>query len=314
MTRIAIAVLACGVATAHADTPLDEPSQIEVDRSETPVGRTEFGFDGGAPVEGWGATFGAGWLERPITFRAPDDTTTQPVRRRETLSIGGALALGTAVVVDGRFAIGHQIGDRLSALGDGAALERYVLGDLRIGARARVAGSDDAVFLRADLTLPSGNEQQFSGEPSWSVAWRLIGRATLPQGIVVAANAGIRFRGREVLVGDRLVGNEFIGAAGVAVPIPPIRPLWCVADQVKLTAELTGVLGDDVGTGRGPSPVEARAGLVTRPLPSVTIGVRVGAGLADQIGAPQFRATIEVTYQGAWKLIPPAEPDDPSEP
>jgi len=308
------AAVACALAvsaTATADTPLDDASAIEVDRAASPAGRIELGFDGGAPVEGWGVTATGGWLERPIRLTLADGTEILPVRRRETVGLGGALALGDAIVVDARLAAARQIGDRLRGTGDDARLDRYVLGDLGIGARIRVhARGAIAVFVRGELSLPTGNQHELAGEAGTTVAWRLIGRFALARGIVAAASAGLRLRGTEVVVGDRLIGNEALGNAGIAIPIPPIHPLWCVADQVRLTGEVAAVLGDNVGNlGRGPSPVEARLGVVTRPLPAWTIGVRVGAGLTDEIGSPRWRATIELGYRGDWKLIPPRDQD-----
>jgi len=50
-------------------------------------------------------------------------------------------------------------------------------------------------MLRADLTLPSGNSDQFAGDAQWTAAWSSIGRATLPHDIVVAANTGIHLHG-----------------------------------------------------------------------------------------------------------------------
>ena len=299
-------LLAATPAIARADTPRDAPSELEIDRNEAPGGRTELGFDGGAPVDGWGATISGGWLERPVTFGTANGDSF-PVRRRQTATLGAAIALGTSVVIDARFGLSHQVGDRLRVLDDPRPLDRFVPGDLRIGGRVRVAGTAArAVFIRADLTLPTGDELDFAGEPSSSIAWRLIGRATLPAGIVAAVTVGLRLRGEEVFVGDRLIGNEFLGGFGIAVPIPPIRPLWCVADQVKLTAEVVGAIGDNVGSGRGPSPIEARLGLVTQPLPSFTLGVRAGVGLSNELGAPDFRAMVEVTYRGSFQLIPRA--------
>lgn len=289
-----LAMLALGAATSHADTPRETPAAIEIDRSEAPPGRSELGFDGGAPLEAWAATIAAGWLEQPITL---DDT--EPVRRRQTISAGGAIVVGTSMVFDARLGFSHQIGDRLRAFDDSTKLARYALGDLRLGGRVRVTGdAGRAVFVRADLTLPTGNDEHFAGEAGWSVAWRLIGRVTFGPDITLAATAGIRLRGIEVLIGDRVVGSELLGAAGIVVPLPPIHPLWCVPEQVKLTGEVTAILGDDVGGERGPSPVEARIGVVTQPLPWLQIGVRAGTGLADQLGAPRLRAVLELTYVG----------------
>lgn len=312
----ALAVLA---GPAMADTPLATPAAIEIDREAPPPGRAELGFDGGAPVEGWAAAVGVGYLAVPIKLRSADGESS-PVRRRETLSIGAALGLGETVVLDARMPFAHQVGDRLSALGDGRALDRFVPGDLRIGGRIRVVKTEHAdALVRADLVFPTGDDGDLAGEPSWALAWNLIGRFRLPAGIVVAATGGIRLRGEEVMLADKLVGDELHGGIGIAVPVPPIHPLWCVREQVKLTAEVVGIIGDQVGDASGPSPAEARLGIVTWPLETVSIGVRVGAGLGDEIGAPLWRGLIELTYHGSQRLIPPttpsdADPDEPLEP
>ncbi|MBA2542538.1 MAG: hypothetical protein H0V17_23045 [Deltaproteobacteria bacterium] len=298
-----VAALVAAPSFAGADTPRDAPTEIEVDRADAPAGRTELGFDGGAPVDGWGVTLSGGWLEGPVVFGLPDGTTSEPVRRRETAMFGGALALGESVVVDGRWSFAHQIGDRLRGTGDERALDERVPGDLRFGVRLRVmARTGGGVFVRGDLALPTGDHGDFAGDAGASLAWRLIGRANLPHRIVFAASAGLRLRGQEILVADRLVGNEALVAAGIAIPLPPLRPLWCV-DQVKLTVDASAAIGDKVGAGRGPSPAEVRFGVVTQPRPAWTFGVRVGTGITDEIGSPALRATIEVTYRGDWKLL-----------
>ncbi|MGE0545463.1 MAG: hypothetical protein AB7O24_09980 [Kofleriaceae bacterium] len=309
--RAALAALPAIVATvASADTPRNTPAAIEIDRDSGPAGRGELGFDSGAPVVGWAVSIAASWFERAITLRGPGGSS-DPVRRRQTVALAGALALGPSVVVDARFPLSHQVGDRLAITGDARPLDRWVPGDLHVGARIRLFQLPHAsAFVRGELSFPTGDDRNFAGEPSWTGTWNLIGRLQLPYGIVAAATAGIRLRGAEVLIADRVVGNELLGAAGFAIPVPPIRPLWCVADQVKVTGEVVGVLGDDVGERRGPSPIEARAGIVTLPWPSLAVAVRVGAGLRDQIGAPAWRAMVELTYRGSWQLMA-ASPHEP---
>ncbi len=298
---------------AAADTPRETPAAIDVDREAPPPGRAELGFDGGAPVEGWAAVVGFGYLSAPLTLRSVDGEST-PIRRRETLSLGAALGLGETVVLDARMAIAHQVGDRLISLGDDHPLDRWVPGDLRIGGRIRVVKTTYAdALIRADLVLPTGDDGDLAGEPSWALAWNLIGRFRLPAGIVVAATGGIRLRGAEVMIADKVIGDELHGGIGIAIPIPPIHPLWCVREQVKLTGEIVGIVGDEFGGASGPSPAEARVGLVTWPLETLSIGVRVGAGLGDQIGAPAWRATFELTYHGAERLIPPSTSEEAAE-
>lgn len=281
--------------------PRDTPTAIEVDRDAAPAGRVGFGFDGGEPVDAWGASISAGWIERPIHLGAgtfgggsPD---TQPVRRRETLSLGGALALGDSVVIDLAIRASHQVGDRLRAAGNPEGLGRYVLHDVRFGGRIRVAGNRErAALLRAELTLPSGAADQFAGDARWTAAWSLIGRATLPHDLVIAATAGVRLHGAEVVVGDRLIGDALFAAAGVAVPLPSAGPLRGLAGPVTLTGELLGSLGDHVGKLSGPDPLEARLGVLVQPLAELAVGVHAGFGLDDQIGAPRFRALVELAW------------------
>ncbi|MGE5183781.1 MAG: hypothetical protein ACM31C_17040, partial [Acidobacteriota bacterium] len=279
-------------------TVVMRPEAIEADRDVPPPGRVEFGFDGGAPVGTWALGAQLGYLDRPLVLRDAD-LTVYPVRHRETLALGGALAIGPDVVVDARVPLAHQVGERLQHLGDDSPLDRWVIGDITVGARLRVAGDDArAVFLRGQLYLPTGDDFQFAGDARWSGSWLLIGRTTLAPGVVAAATGGIRIRAAEVQVGDRLVGDELAYGAGLAVALPPVAHLWCVPDQLRATGELVGVVGDRVGGQRGPSPVEARVGVVGQPRPDLSIGVRAGVGLDDQVGSPRFRAMLEVAWHG----------------
>ena len=115
-----------------------------------------------------------------------------------------------------------------------------------------------------------------------------------------------------MIVADKLVGDEVFGGAGALVPI---------TSTLALTGELAASLGDSIARKAGPSPVEVRGGLVTRIVPDLVVGVRAGGGLDDQIGAPAWRVTFEVAYQGSWRLIPRTarqdhdpDADEPDEP
>lgn len=298
--RPALALLLAAGA-ARADTPSTRATAIELDREDAPAGRAELGFDGGAPLAGWGASVGLGLLARPLTLATP--ATIVPVRTRETLVLGGALALGGSVVVDARLPLLRQTGDAPVGV-------RHALGDLRLAARVRIAGTDArALFLRGALTVPTGDDGDYAGELHWGVAWNLIGRATLPGDVVIAASAGIHIRGAEVMLGDRLVGDEVTGALGVLVPVPPVLGLWCERAQVMLAGEVVGALGDHINGVRGPSPVEARGGVVIQVLPALTVGMRAGRGLDDQIGAPAWRAMLELAWRGDWNPLAPGPPD-----
>lgn len=298
-TRAALLLLAV-TGAASAETPRGTPERIEVDRDGTPAGRVGFGFDGGEPIDAWGVSATLAWIDRPIAVGEGglgDGTpASEPVRRRETLALGAAIAIGDSIVLDGTLRASHQVGDRLRAAGDAARLRRAVFQDVRLGLRLHVAGDRErAALLRADLTLPAGDDAQFAGDARWTAAWRLIGRLTIAR-VVVAANVGIRLHGAEVAVGDTLVGDELFGAAGVRVP---------VADALALTGELAGGLGDHVGKRSAPSPLEARAGAILQLSPALAAGAHVGLGLVDELGAPRARAMLEL----AWTpVVPHAAP------
>ena len=300
------ALILCAMAgLAHADTPVARPEAIEVDRDTTPPGQGELGFDGGAPIGISAGTSAGNWavgvtlteLDHPIRFHTLD-IKTFPVAHRETTTLGGALALGEDVIVDAKLPLSHQVGQRLAYLGDDRPLDAWVPGDLHLGARFHaVTRGAFAVFVRAELTLPTGDDYDFAGEASWTAAVMGIARATLAHDVMIAVTGGMRLRAREVVVADQIVGDELFWGAGVTVGIPPFCSLWCRADQLKASAEIVGVVGDNVNHKRGPSPIEGRIGLIGRIRPPYAIAVRAGTHLDDDVGAPEFRATIDLVYQ-----------------
>ena len=314
MTRGLAALVAVAVAglagAARADTPVMRPEAIELDREAPPPGRAEFGFDGGGPVGAWAAEVDLGYLDEPLALRA-GPLVRYPVRHRETVALGGAVTVLDSLVLDARLPLAHQVGDSLIALGDQTRAARWVLGDLALGARLRVARSGPVqLFARLAATVPTGDDHAFAGEARWTGSTLLIGRAVLPAGVVVAATGGILVRGAEVQVADRTVGDALAGALGVAVPLPPVAGLWCVPDQLRVTGELAGELGDDVAHRLGAAPLEARFGVIGRPRPELAIAVRAGFGLDDQIGAPRFRATLELAWQAPAPPPPPPRASD----
>jgi hypothetical protein len=297
MKSLAIVALLAGV--AHADGPTQRPEAFEVDRDAPPPGQAEFSFDGGAPVEGWALSAQLGFLDRPMRLHTVKEKVF-PVEQRETLALGGALALGPSVGVDARVPIAPPTGDGEEGLGGDRPLDRWVAGDLAVGLRLRIMHRERyAAFVRGQATFGTGNDYEFAGEARFTAAWMLVGRVMLPQGIVVAATGGVRFRRKEVEVADRLLGDELFAAVGASYALPAIRGLYCDANHVRITGELVGVLGNDVADRRGASPAEARVGVVTDIRPWLAVAVRAGKGIDDQIGAPRFRAMIEVVYRGA---------------
>ena len=304
---VIVAVLA---GMAHADAPVMRPEAIEVDRDTTPPGQAEFSFDGGAPIGSWAAGVTLGFLERPVAFHTLV-STTYPVDHRETATLGGAFAIGDRVIVDARLPFEHQVGARLQGIDDPKALQRFVLGDLGLGVRVHIADSGPfGVFLRGDVWLPTGNDAEFAGDAGWSATWLGIARVELPHDLVIAGTGGFHLRSKEVQVGNALVGDELVWGVGATIGIPPLCSWWCKPDQLRAALEFDGVVGDRVTASHGPSPVEVKLGFIGRVRPSYAIAVRAGTRLDDQLGAPDFRATIDLVYQSdpGRKPAPAAPP------
>ena len=153
------------------------------------------------------------------------------------------------------------------------------------------------MFVRGQLTLPTGDDHNFAGEARFTAAWLLIGRYVPIPELVIAATAGVRFRGAEVKVADRLLGDELTAGVGATYALPAWPGLWCEANHMRAAGELVGVLGNNVAGMRGASPVEARIGFVGEIRSWLRFAVRVGKGLDDHIGAPRFRAMFEIIYE-----------------
>jgi hypothetical protein len=300
-TLSVVAGIAGLAAPAAADAPVDRPEAFEVDREQPPPGQAELGFDSGAPVGAWAASVQLGYLDRPFRLHTTE-IKIFPVEHRETLALGGAVSLGTRLVLDARLPLAHQVGDRMQGLGDERPLDRWVLGDLGLGGRVRLSTTKHAsLFVRGALTVGTGDDHDYAGEARYTLAWMLIGRFSLPYGIVIAATGGVRFRKAEVIVADRLLGDELFGGIGATYELPGLRGLWCEANRVRLTAEVVGVLGNDVGEELGASPAEVRFGMVSEIRPWLAIAGRVGKGLDNQIGAPRLRGMLELVYRGtSW--------------
>ena len=226
---------------------------------------------------------------------------TVPVEHRETLALGGALALGPTRRRR-RAAAARAPGRRsLRGLGDDTPLDRWVLGDLALGARLRLAQREHvaASSRAAQLTLPTGDDHDFAGEARYTAAWMLIGAFALPHGVVArrrrraCASAAARS-----IVADRLLGDELSRAIGATYELPAVPGLWCAANHVRVTAELDRRARQ---RRRGPARTVARrrrASACQRIRPWLAVAARVGKGLDDQIGAPRFRGLLELVYGG----------------
>jgi OOP family OmpA-OmpF porin len=179
-----------------------------------------------------------------------------------------------------------------------AAPDSPALGDLRLGARARLVGSEHAPFSFApavDVWLPTGSEDNLTGDGSFRVLPKLnvSGRAGP---FIYAANVGYLFR--EYLdTGSLELGNSVNFGVGAGFLL--------VDDRLQIGAELNG--GGFVASERDEnfasrtSPLEALFGAKFR-VSDVVIGGAVGPGLSDAPGTAP-RVVFSVAYAPASKYV-----------
>ena len=120
----------------------------------TPPGRVEFGFDGGAPVD----TCGAGRAARlprpsaPAAHARRPDVPGRPPRDARARRRARARLVASWSTRACRWRT--RSATRWQGIGDDRPLDRWVPGDLALGARLRVAARGAfAAFLRGELTL-----------------------------------------------------------------------------------------------------------------------------------------------------------------
>lgn len=305
--RPLVVVVLLGLArAAAAQTPVADDPAFSVERFTPAPGRAAFAVvedPDVLPHLAWSAGLWTSLSRRPIVFRdlVTDEVATVPVDWRLAVEAHGALGLGTRYQLGVALPWAVQDGDRLQGIGvDETALARVVLGDLRLHARARIAGRPGdpgfAAALAGALVLPTGDDDHFAGEAGPVLEWKLAlgwrgARAA------VAANLGVRLRTEEVILLSpaRPHGNELAGGLAGELALPWLgRALpagWAVA-------EATGILGDSIGNGtRGPSPAELRAGLRLALTPAWSLTALAGGGLTpDSVGSPRWRLALALTF------------------
>lgn len=330
MRRRAAALLAVagGVAwssAARAQAVHEKPA-VSVERFTPAPGPTAYlGADDPdvLPDGRWAIRAAIDLLARPIVLRdlATGAAVTAPVAWRTGLELDVARGLGSRWQVGLAVPVLLQGGDRLRGIGlpgpgGDKPLDRAAFGDARVYGKARLAGDPGARGVAATASLvvvvPTGDDGDFAGEEGPVVEWR-IAAGWRGERVAFTANAGARFRSDEVtlLSPARPNGDELVYALAAEAALP-----WAPADRGWAIAELDGVLGDAIGPPmsggpmdpmtrggagtRGPSPIEARAGVRARLCEVWSVTVGGGAGLTPaEVGAPAWRAIVSFDWSDA---------------
>jgi hypothetical protein len=312
-------VMMCAVGgVAAAQTPVASSPAFSVERF-TPAagGGTWIGVEpADVLIAGrWAVTMSWSLMSRPIVLRdvQTGDLASEPVRLRWGTDVVAARGFGRRYQVGVAAPLVMQWGDRLQGIGfSERALDRVSFGDVRLSARARIAGSAGERGLGAALSLgaqlPTGDDAMFAGEAGWILSWGIRVGWKGPK-LELTGGAGLRLRTEEVILLSPAHphGNELTASGGVALRADPLGRAVGGADRAWVLAEVEAALGDAPRRGvRGPSPGEARVGVRVQVHHCWSVAVAAGGGITpDEVGSPHWRLMTQVSFDQA----PPRDRD-----
>ena len=221
------------------------------------------------------------------------------VRADATLALGlferFAVALQVPFVLD-------QSGDDLAPLDrPGEVLSGAAFEDLRFAVRARLlAAAGFGLALAADLWLPTGDETALASAGGFRF------RPTLAMDWHDDSGLGVVFNLGYVLVPEGEVAGLAIDDGltwGLGVDLPTPLPELHVLAAVFGTAPIAADR-DDART----APVELTAAFQIAP-GDLVFELGGGTGLSRGIGAPAWRAFVEVAWTPAAELVPDSDGD-----
>jgi outer membrane protein OmpA-like peptidoglycan-associated protein len=170
------------------------------------------------------------------------------------------------------------------------------LGDLALGARARLYGEDGEPFalaLELEATVPTAaaasGQQQLSGEASMSFTPRVLAEVRPHRAVSIQASVGARFREQAVFRG-LTVGHELTWGLGAGV--------WVVEDLLEARVETWGRTSlEDFGMDQV-TPAEVFLGARLVPIEGLVVGLGGGFGIGRGYGTPAFRGALTVAWVG----------------
>jgi hypothetical protein len=319
--RRAVAIVAIGLLGAPRPSSADDVLIGVFDPTPATVGT---GFQLESPEVGpsgsWVASGVASYATDLLVLDTYDNgarlAADHAIRRRTTLGIGGAYAFGDRFEAGLQLPVYAQRGDTADVR-TGAT---YVtpaggtaLGDLAIHAKARLARFDTATFGAAvHVTLPTATSGQFTGVDLPTA--RLLGLATWSPltRLALSASAGGILRKTSIYRDAASISQGSGLAWGAGASYRMLDRLWATAE----------VFGEIVRSGRTEAgmntlalaPVEGLAGASYRLSGGMSLGVAVGRGLSDGVGAPALRGVVTLSYAAGLPALPPLHPEVRAEP
>lgn len=290
--RIVIAALVIGALSPTAQAQ----ERADVGRLRTAV-TTEglFMTDGTRMLYPGQTTFGltSHFARNSVAFRYPDfDDAFDPVVGQQLfmdLSVGIGLFYGVDIGIVLPTVL-RQRGPVDAGLGD---LTGAGIGDLRLVPRVQIIEEADwgvDVALIPEITLPTGSERRFLGDPGASFRPQVVvGRRFGPAKL----SGSIAWRIRQnAVVEDVELTDEVALTAGASLDVIQDGPL-----PLTILAELTGTSqAFSPFSGGGQGGMELLAGARTRVASDFVVTAGGAVGLAEAIGVPTYRVLLGVAF------------------
>ncbi|MEZ4470772.1 MAG: thrombospondin type 3 repeat-containing protein [bacterium] len=233
----------------------------------------------------------------PVVRRDREAAISQVVVSHQlTLDLQGAIGLAGRYEFTAGLPVSYVAGEGLAEAGH----EGVGLGDVRLGAKIRLAGMQDeqpaGVALVLPFTLPTGDTDRFLGSQGFTATPTVVGEVR-GHGLALAAQTGARLRTETDRVENIEISHELVYGVAGSVELDE--------DSLKLLAELAGsaalteVLDEDVAR-----PLETFLGLRLDTRFGGLFTVGGGIGINPDRGVPRFRGMVGF----AWRPPPKRGP------
>jgi outer membrane protein OmpA-like peptidoglycan-associated protein len=252
------------------------------------------------------------YAHNPLVWRYQDGTYDPLIAHQLMLNLGAGIGVFKLfdVGLELPIALVHS-GPEDNGLGisnSGASVSGAGIGDLRLVPRLALFPERSFGFAMAvvsEITLPTGRDKRFLGDPTLSWRPRLV--ATVPmtpaflgRPVRVTGSLGYLLR-KGAQVADLRLGNELELRAGVE------------AEVLRVPLPVSGLLDLGMATaasrpfaGNGLAAIEVLAGARVRVLEDFVLTAALGPGLTAGVGTPDVRFMLGV----AWSPLPPDRDGD----
>lgn len=172
------------------------------------------------------------------------------------------------------------------------------IGDFRISTKVMLLHNEAAkgfgLSLVLDVTFPTGGKELLMSNSTVTFTPRLVIDYRHHSGLVVAINAGYRFRGNITLF-DLTVGDEL--RLGLGLEVPLFFQGLSVAGEVEMALGLAFLRGESTRPLRADIPTELRLGFRWRHAQSgLLVGLGAGMGLTSGYANPDLRLMFSASW------------------